>query len=80
MIYELNALSETPLNDPFVEFVPLADQSPEVANWPPQVINEDSHAVNTNDGGGVDEDNKVVQIDNIASVLSSKDHPSNHPN
>ena len=71
MVAEFNAPSETPLTDPYVEFVPLADQSLEVANQPPQVINEDSTAVTTGGGGGADEDDKVMQIDNSAGVLSS---------
>ena len=76
MIVEFNAPPETPLNDPPTEFVPPADQSPQAADQPPKVINEDSPAINAGDHGGLDEDDKVVQIDNPAGVLSSKDHPS----
>ena len=35
MIAEFNVPLETPLNGPSAEFLPLADQSPEVANRPP---------------------------------------------
>ena len=42
--------------------------------------NKDSPTVNAGDGGGVDEEDEVVQIDNPAGVLSSKDHPPSRPN
>ena len=35
MVAEFNVPPETPLNDPPAEFVPLADQSPQVADQPP---------------------------------------------
>ena len=79
MIAEFNVPPETPLADLPTEFMPLADQSPEVAGRPPQVINEDSLAVNAS-GGSADEDDEVVQIDKPAGFLSSEDHPPNHPN
>ena len=50
--------------------MPPADQSPEVTNQPPQVINEDSTAVTANDDGGADEDDEVMEVDNPAGVLS----------
>ena len=68
IVVEFNALLDTPLNDPPVEFVPPAYQSP-------QVINEDSPVVNAEGGGGVDKDDELVQIDNPTGVLSSEDHP-----
>ena len=77
MITEFNALPKTPLTDLPAEFVPLAVQSPEVVDRPPQVINEDSLAVNV-DGGAADEDDKVVQTDNPAGILSSENHPLSH--
>ena len=80
MIAEFNEPLETPLNDPPTEFVPPADPSHEVIDRPPQVINEDSSAVNANSGCGADEDEKVVQTDNLAGILSSEDHPSSRPN
>ena len=80
MISEFNAPLETPLTDPPSEYVPLADQSLEVTDRPPQVINEDSHVINVGDSDGVDEDDEVVQIDNPAGVLSFKDHPCSRPN
>ena len=51
--------------------MPPADQSLEVADWPPQVINEDSTAVTAGGDGGADEDGEVMEVDNPASVLSS---------
>ena len=71
MIAEFTAPPETPLADPPVEFVPPTDQSPEVADRPPQVINEDSPVVTAGGGGRADEDDEVMQIDNLAGVLSS---------
>ena len=75
MVVEFNAPSETPLNDPPMEFMPHADQSPQVVDQPSQVINEDSTTVNADSGGGADEDDEVVQIDNPTEILSSEDHP-----
>ena len=37
-------------------------------------------AVNAGGGGGVNEDDEVVHIDNPAGVLSSEDHPSGRLN
>ena len=71
MVAEFNAPLETPLAEPPTEFVPPTDQSPEVTNRPPQVINEDSTAVTVGGDGGADEDDKVMEVDNPASVLSS---------
>ena len=71
MITEFNVPPGTPLNDRPVEFMPLADQSPQVADQPPQVINEDFPAVYDGGGGGADEDGEVV---------SSEDHPSGRLN
>ena len=51
MVTDFNAPLETPLAEPPVEFVPPTDQSPEVTDRPPQVINEDSTTV-TADGDG----------------------------
>ena len=79
MIVEFNVPPETPLADLLAEFVPPSDKSPEVTDRPPQVINEDSLAVNVG-GGGANNDDEVVQIDNPAGVLSSEDHPPSHPN
>ena len=70
MVAEFNAPSETPLTDLLVEFVPPADQSPEVANQPPPVINEDSTTVIVGSGGEVEEDDEVMQIHNPTCVLS----------
>ena len=80
MIAEFNAPQKTPLNDPPAEFVPLADQTLQVADQPSQAINEDSPAVNADGGGGVHEDDELVQIDNPAGVLSSEDHPPSRLN
>ena len=56
MVAEFNAPLETPLAEPPAKFVPPADQSFEVADRPPQVINEDSTAITTGGDGGADED------------------------
>ena len=80
MVAEFNAPLETSLHNPPTEFVPPVDQSPQVANQPPQVINEDFTEVNADSGGGADEDDELVQIDNPAGVLSSKDHPPGNLN
>ena len=77
MVAKFNVPPETPLNDPPVEVVPSTDQSPQVADQPPQLINEDSLMVNAGGGGGgggANEDDEVVQIDNPTGVLSSEDH------
>ena len=71
MVVEFNAPPETPLVEPSVEFVPPADQSPEVADRPPQVINEDSTAVTAGGDGGADEDDEVIEVDNPVGVLGS---------
>ena len=71
MVAEFNAPLETPLEEPPVEFVPAAGQSPQVADSPPQVINEDSPAVSAGGDGGVDEDDEVMEVNNRAGVLSS---------
>ena len=71
MVFEFNAPPETPLVEFPAEFVPPADESHEVADRPPQVINEDSIAVSANDDGGADEDDEVMEVDNPAGVLSS---------
>ena len=80
MIAKFNVPPETPIIDPPAEFMPSADQSPEVADRPPQVINEDSPMVNASSGDGADEDDEMVQIDNPVGVLSSEDHPSSRLN
>ena len=73
MVAEFNAPLKTPLVDPRTEFVPPANQSPEVVDRPrpPQVINEDSTIVTTDGGGGAEADDKMMQIYNPAGVLSS---------
>ena len=71
MIAEFDAPLETPIVDPPAEFVPPTDQSPEVANRLPQVINEDFPVVKVGGSDGADEDDEVMQIDNPAGVLSS---------
>ena len=80
MIAEFNAPPETPITDRPTEFVFLANQSFEVIDRPPQVLNEDSPEVNVGGGGGADEDDEVVQVDNLTGVLSSEDYPSSHLN
>ena len=52
MVAKFNAHPETPLADPHAKFVPPADQSLEVTDRPPQVINEDFTAVTAGGGGG----------------------------
>ena len=49
--------------------MPQANQSPQAADRPPQVINEDSIAPSAGDNG--EEDDEVVEVDNPAGVLSS---------
>ena len=71
MVAEFNMPPETPLTNLPAEFVPPTDQSPEVADRPPQVINKDSIAIKAGNGGGAEEDDEVMQIDNPAGVLSS---------
>ena len=80
MITEFDAPPETPLADLPAKFVPPADQSAEIADWPLQVINEDSLAVIVGGCSGANEDDEVVQIKNSTSTLSSEDHPPSHPN
>ena len=64
-------LLRPPLEEPLAEFVPAADQSPEVDDRSPQVINEDSTVVSADGDGGADEDDEVMEVDNHAGVLSS---------
>ena len=71
MVAEFNAPPKTPLAEPPVEFVPPVDQSPEVTDQAPQVINKDSTAVTAGGDGGADEDDEVMEVDNPAGVLSS---------
>ena len=71
MVIEFNAPPETLLEEPPREFVPAADQFPQVADRPPQVINKDSATVSTGGDGGADEDDEVMEVDNPAGVLSS---------
>ena len=71
MVAQFSAPLETPLADPPVEFVPPANQSIEVVDPPLQVINEDSTAVTAGSGGGAEEDDEVMEIDNPAGVLTS---------
>ena len=72
MVAKFNAPPETFLADPPAEFMPLADQSPEVADRLSQVINEDSTIVRAGGGGGgANEDDEVMQIYNPIGVLSS---------
>ena len=71
MVTEFNAPLETPLEEPLAEFVAAADQSPQVADRPPQVINKDSATVSAGSDGGADEDDEVMEVDNPAGVLSS---------
>ena len=68
---EFNEPLETPLEEPPEEFVPPADQSPQAADRPPQVINEDSVTASTGGDGGADEDDEVMEVDNPTGVLSS---------
>ena len=57
--------------EPPSKFVPLAKESPKVVDWPPQVINEDYTAVTAGSDRGADEDDKVMEVDNPAGILSS---------
>ena len=70
-VAEFNPPLETLLVDPPAEFMPLVDQSPEVADRPPQVINEESTTVTAGGGGEATEDDEVMQIDNPTGVLGS---------
>ena len=70
MVAEFNAPPKTSLEEPFAEFVPPANQSPEVADRPPQVINEDSTIVTAGGDDGADEADEVMEVDNPAGVLS----------
>ena len=67
MVAKFNA----PPEEPPAEFVPVADQSPQVADRPPQVINEDSTTVSAGGDSGADEDDEVMEVDNPAGILSS---------
>ena len=71
IVVEFNAPLETSLEEPPAEFVPPVDQSPEVADRPPQVINEDFVAASASGDGGADEDEEMLEVDNPAGVLSS---------
>ena len=71
MVAEFNSPPETPLAKPPIEFVPSANQSFEVTDRPPQVINEDSTAVTAGGDGSSDEDDEVMKVDNPAGALSS---------
>ena len=71
MVSEFNTPPETPLANPTADFVPPADQSPEVADRPSQVINEDSAVVTACGGGRGEDEDEVMQIDNPAGILSS---------
>ena len=51
MIAKFKAPPNTPLINLPAEFVPLTDQFAEVTDRPPQVINEDSPAINAGGGG-----------------------------
>ena len=51
--------------------MPAVNQSPQVADRPPQVINEDSATVSVRGDGRADEDDEVIEVDNPAGVLSS---------
>ena len=70
-VTEFSAPPETPLEEPPADFVPPADQSPQVADHPPQVINKDSVVASAGGDGGADEDDEVMEVDNPAGVLSS---------
>ena len=71
MVAEFSAPPETSLVEPPVEFVPPIDQSLEVTDRPPQVINKDSTAITAGSDGGADEDDEVMEVDNPAGVLRS---------
>ena len=71
MVDEFNAPPETPLEEPPIDFMPAADQSPQVTDRPPQVINEDFTAVSVSGDGGADDDNEVIKVENPAGALSS---------
>ena len=71
MVAEFNAPPESPLLKSLVKFVPPVDQSPKVAVRPPQVINKDPTAVTTGNDGETDKDNEVMEVDNLAGILSS---------
>ena len=71
MVLEFNAPPETPLEEPPAEFVPAVDQSPQVADCPPQVINEDSAAILAGSDGGADKDDEAIEVDKPVCALSS---------
>ena len=65
------SLSSMHLRRARAEFVPAVGQYPQVSNYPPQVINEDSVAVSAGGDGGADEGDEVMEVDNPAGILSS---------
>ena len=71
MVAEFNAPPETFLAKPPAKFMPPANQSPKVADRPPQVINENSTAIIASGDGGANEDDEVMEVDNPIGVLSS---------
>ena len=71
MVAEFNAPPKTHLEEPPIEFVPAADKSPQVADRPPQLINEDSTAVSLGGDGGADDEDEVMKVENPAGALSS---------
>ena len=71
MVVEFNAPPETLLEELSAEFMPVADWSPDVANYSSQVINEDSTTVSAGGDSGADEDDEVMEVDNPTGVLSS---------
>ena len=62
MVAEFNAPPETSLAEPSTKFVPLANQSLEVVDGSPQVINEDSVVATNGSDGGADKDDKVWRL------------------
>ena len=70
-VAEFSAPPETSLEEPPAEFMHAADQFPQVADHPPQVINEESVVVSVGGDGGADEDDEVMDVDNPTGVLSS---------
>ena len=58
MVAEFNAPPETPIEESPTEFVPAANQSPQVVDHPPQVINEDFTTMSAGGDGGANEDKK----------------------
>ena len=70
-VAEFSAPPKTPLEEPPAEFVPPTDQSPQAADRPPQVINEDYVAASARGDGLANEDDEVMEVDKPAGVLSS---------